>query len=160
MKIIYITLGILALILIANSNNNLTLIYPEDKSNIQLRNPTFKWIGYANELIIDDNYNFDSPIKEKVEGNSHKIKNKLNFETYFWKLNGNKQSPTYQFSIDSFVALKSNNQNVTNLGNTDLDIEIHQKEKGFWKITGNVILLENETKQLEANSSLLIAKEK
>tara|TARA_Y100000310_G_C20485178_1_gene716541 strand:+ start:150 stop:629 length:480 start_codon:yes stop_codon:yes gene_type:complete len=159
MKIIYIALGLIVLIAIS-LNNDLTLIYPEHNSIIQNRNPTFRWTGHANEIIIDNNHNFNSPIIENVVGNSHKINNKLNFETYYWRLNGNTNSPTFQFSIDSFVALNSKNKNVTNVGNTDLDIEIHEKQKGFWKITGNVILLENETKQLETNSSLLIAKEK
>lgn len=136
---------------------------PENNSIITERQPVFKWIGKANKLFIDDNDEFTTPIIENIENSPYKLKAKLNFKTYYWKL-GNKDSSVFQFTVQSLVALTLKNQsdlyNITNVGNTDLEIEIHQKNKELWKITGNIVLRENETKQLKANSTLLVAKEK
>ena len=162
-KLIYIGIGILIILLFIFTNQNLVQIYPENNSMTTERQPIFKWIGKANKLIVDDNKEFVSPVIENVDSNPYKIKNKLNFNTYYWKLIGTKNSSVLQFTVQSLVALKLNNEsdlyNVTNVGNTGIEVEIHQK-KPFLKITGSIILDENETKQLKLNSSLLVAKEK
>lgn len=159
-------LFILLLILFSYINNNILIqIYPENNSIITERQPTFKWIGKANKLIIDDNNEFISPIIENIDGNPYRTKNRLNFTTYYWRLLGDKNSSVWQFTVQSLVALTLKNQsslyNVSNVGNTDLEIEIHQKNKSLWKITGNLILEQNKTKQIEVeNSTLFVAKQR
>ena len=153
------------LILLFNyiNSNKLVQIYPENNSIITERLPTFKWFGNADKIIIDDNDEFVSPIIEDVVGNSYQIKNKLNFTTYYWKLIGKKGTSVWQFKIDSLVALRLKNEsnlyNLSNIGNTNLDVEI-QENKGS-KITGRITLEQNETKQFEIkNSTLFVAKQR
>ena len=150
---------ILVTILISFSNNNLIQLFPENNSIITDRQPTFKWIGKANKLIIDDNDEFVSTVIENVEGNSYRINNKLNFTTYYWKLLGNKNSSVSQFRIDSVVALELKNQsnlyNITNVGNTDLDVEVVGENRFLGKITGSFILRLNETQQFNVKNKIV-----
>ena len=166
---IYLGIGILIILLFAilfsYSNNNLIQLFPENNSVLTDRQPTFKWIGKADKLIIDDNDEFVSPIIENVKGNSYRINNKLNFTTYYWKLLGSKDSSVWQFRIDSIVALELENQsnlyNVTNVGNTDLDVEIVEENRSLSKITGGFILRLNGTQQFNVkNKTIFIGKQK
>ena len=165
-KAIYLGIGILFILLFTYFNNNLIIqIYPENNSIITERQPTFKWFGNANKLIIDDNEEFISPLIEDVTGNSYQVKNKLNFATYYWKLVGKKETSVWQFKVDSVVALHLKNDseryNLSNVGNTDLDVEIHERNTSFWEITGNIILEEDKTKQIEVEeSTLFVAKQR
>lgn len=165
-KAIYLGIGILFILLFTYFNNNLIIqIHPENNSIITERQPTFKWFGNANKLIIDDNEEFISPLIEDVNGNSYQVKNKLNFSTYYWKLVGKKETSVWQFKVDSVVALHLKNDseryNLSNVGNTDLDVEIHERNTSFWEITGNIILEEDKTKQIEVEeSTLFVAKQR
>ena len=157
---------LLAMSFFAYTNNNLLIqVYPKNNSIITERQPAFRWIGEADKLIIDDNEEFISPLVEDVNGTSYSIKKKLDFTKYYWRLIGKKNSSVWQFKVDSVVALVVKNEsdlyNITNAGNTDLDIEIHEKNRSFRGITGNIILEENKFKQIEAkNLTLLIAKQR
>jgi len=165
-KTIYLGIGILVLLLFTYFNDNLIIqIHPENNSIITERQPIFKWIGKADRLIIDDNKEFISPLVEDINGNSYQVKNKLNFTTYYWKLIGKKETSVWQFKIDSVVALQLKNDSdrydLSNVGNTDLDVEIHERNTSFWKITGNIILEEDKTKQIEVEeSTLFVAKQR
>ena len=165
----YFGIGILIIllftILISYSNNNLIQLYPENNSILTDRQPTFKWVGEANKLIIDDNDEFVSPIIENVEDNLYRINNKLNFTTYYWKLIGSKDSYVWQFRIDSVVALELKNQsnlyNIINVGTTDLDVEVIEEERSLRKITGGFILRLNETQQFNVkNKTIFIGKQR
>ena len=152
---------LLLLILLIN-NDQINQIYPENNSIITDRQPTFKWTGHANKLIIDDNNEFTSPVIKNVNGNSFRI-DELNFTRYYWKLVGKQESPILEFTIESLVALRLKNQNnlinVSNIGNTNLDVEV-QKNK-FSAITGLVILEQNQSTKIEINdSTLFIAKQR
>ena len=166
---IYFGIGILIIllftILISYSNNNLIQLYPENNSILTDNQPTFKWVGKADKLIIDDNDEFTSPVIENVEDNSYRINNKLNFIKYYWKLSGNKNSSVWQFRIDSVVALELKNQsnlyNITNVGTTDLDVEVIEEERSLRKITGSFILRLNETQQFNLkNKTIFIGKQR
>ena len=166
---IYFGVGFLIIlfftILISYSNNNLIQLFPENNSVITDRHPTFKWIGRADKLIIDDNDEFVSPVIENVEGNSFRINNKLDFTKYYWKLLGNKNSSVWQFRIDSVVALELKNQSnlydITNVGTTDLDVEVIEGNTSLWKITGGFILGLNETQQFDIkNKTIFIGKQR
>ena len=167
-NLIYFGIGILFIFVFLSlicANNNLIQIYPENGSAITERQPTFKWSGKADKIIIDDNDEFVSPVIGDVTGNSYLVKNKLNFTTYYWRLSGNKNSSVWQFEIQSLVALSLKNQsdlyNVTNIGNTNLDVEIHEKNRSFWKITGKVVIEQDKTKQIDVkNSTLFVAKQR
>lgn len=169
MNKIYLGFGILIIllfaILISYSNNNLIQLFPENNSVLTDRQPTFEWLGKADKIIIDDNDEFVSPIIENVEGNSYRINNKLSFTIYYWKLLGNKNSSVWQFRTDSVVALELKNQsnlyNITNVGTTDLDVEIVEEDKSLSKITGGFILRLNETQQFNAeNKTVFIGKQR
>lgn len=166
---IYFGIGILIILLFiisfSYSNNNLIQLFPENNSIITDRQPTFKWIGKADKLIIDDNDEFVSPTVESVEGNSHRINNKLNFTAYYWKLLGSENSSVWQFRIDSVVALELENQsnlyNIANIGTTDLDVEITEEDRSLSKITGSFILRLNETQQFNVeNKTIFIGKQR
>ena len=165
----YFGIGILIILLIIVSTNNInapiTQIYPENNSIITEDQPTFEWIGKADKLIIDDNEEFASPIVENIKGNLYQIKDKLSFTTYYWKLLGNKNSSVLQFRIDSVVALELKNQNslynITNIGTTDLDLEVVEENTSVWKITGNLMLKLNETKQFNVkNKTIIVGKQR
>lgn len=164
----YLGIGILIVVIYISFiiNNNLIIqVYPKNNSVITERQPTFEWAGKANNLIFDDNDEFVSPVIENVNGNSYQIKNKLNFTTYYWKLIGSTNSSVLQFKIDSIVALELKNQtnlySITNVGTTDLDVETVEEYPSVWKITGNLLLKLNETKQLNVkNSTLFIGKQR
>jgi len=92
----------------------------------------------------------------------------LNFKTYYWKLTGDKNSSVLQFTIDSIVALELKNQtnlySITNVGTTDLDVEaveLVEEYPSVWKITGNLLLKLNETKQLNVkNKTIFIGRQR
>ena len=156
---------LLILILFIYYNNIIILLYPENNGIITERQPTFKWVGKANKLVIDDSDEFVSPIIENVKSSPYQLKNKLNFTTYYWKLVGKRESSVSQFSVQSLVALRLQNQsdlyNVSNIGNTNLDVEIQEKKGSFWKVTGSVVLEQNKTKQFEIkNSTVFVAKQR
>jgi len=165
----YLAIGILIILLISafisNINAPIIQIYPENNSIITEDQPTFKWIGKANKLIIDDNEEFASPIVENIKGNLYQIKDKLSFTAYYWKLTGSTNSSVLQFRIDSVVALELKNQtnlyNITNIGTTDLDVEVAEENSSVWKITGNLVLKLNETKQFNVkNKTIIVGKQR
>ena len=175
--VIGILIILLTIVFISNINASIIQIYPKNNSIITERQPTFVWIGKANKLIIDDNEEFVSPIVENIKGNSsprglwndsdkiYQIKDALNFTTYYWKLTGSTNSSVLQFRIDSVVALELKNQtnlyNITNIGNTDLDVEVVEEKSSVWKITGNLILKLNETKQFNVkNKTIIVGKQR
>ncbi len=156
----YAAIGILIILLVVIfSSNNMPIvqIYPKNDSIITERQPIFEWVGKSNKLILDDNDEFVSPIVEDVKGNSYQVKDKLNFSTYYWKLIGEKNSSVWQFRIDSVVALELKNNdnlyNITNIGNTDLDVEVVD-ETQFSEITGFVLKL-NESKQFRVKNKTI-----
>ena len=162
-KTIFFLIGILLIVLIAKSMAPLQ-IYPKNLAEIRDTRPVFKWVGSAEKIIVDDNLEFTSPIIENVHGNSHQLEKILNFTTYYWKLAGSKESKTRQFTVNSVVALslkeKEDIYELTNVGTSDLDIEKQEKDS-FWKITGNLILKQNETISLKLkNSTLLVARQR
>ena len=162
---IVIVIILLIILFINNTNVSIIQIYPKNNSVITERQPTFEWIGKANKLIIDNNEELVSPVFENVKGNSYQIKDKLNFTTYYWKLIGNTNSSVSQFKMESIVALELKNQttlyNITNVGNTDLDVEVVEEYPSIWKITGNLILRLNETKQFDVkNKTIFVGKQR
>ena len=163
-KIIFFPMIAVFAILVAASIAPLQL-YPKASGEIQQVRPVFRWIGSAQKILVDDNYEFTSPIVEEVDGNSHQLQSKLNFTTYYWKLIGNRESKTRQFTVNSVVALslkeKENAYELTNVGTSDLDIEKQESKGSIWKITGNLILRQNESVALKLkNSTLLVAKQR
>ena len=167
----YLGIGILIIVFYISfiiSANSIIQVYPKNNSVITERQPTFEWAGKANRLIFDDNDEFVSPVIENVSGSSFKVKDKLNFKTYYWKLTGDKNSSVLQFTIDSIVALELKNQtnlySITNVGTTDLDVEaveLVEEYPSVWKITGNLLLKLNETKQLNVkNKTIFIGRQR
>lgn len=165
----YLAIGVLIILLIiifiSYTNSSIIQIYPENNSVIIERQPTFKWIGKANKLILDDNDEFISPIIENTRGNSYQLKHELDFTIYYWKLIGDVNSSVWQFRIDSIVALelknKTNLYNITNVGNTDLNVEVVEEYPSIWKITGNLILRLNETKQFNVkNKTIFVGRQR
>ena len=66
---------------------------------------------------------------------------------------------------DSIVALELKNQttfyNITNIGTTDLDVEVAEENSSVWKITGNLVLKLNETKQFNVkNKTIIVGKQR
>ena len=156
---------ILLAILILMWSNFIIPLSPRDNAVLTERQPTFKWIGNADRLVIDDNEQFISPIIEKANGHSHQARNELNFTTYYWKLVGDKESSVRKFSIDSIVALrlKSNSRlgNLTNIGTTDLDVEVQETIGASSKITGEAVLQRNQSKSFEIkNSTIFVGKQR
>lgn len=164
----YLGIGILIILLIIlfiNNSNSIISVYPKNNSIITDRQPTFEWVGKADYLILDDNDEFVSPVIENVKGSSYRIKDKLNFTTYYWKLIGDENSSVLQFRIDSIVALELKNQanlySITNVGNTDLDVEVVEEYPSVWKITGNLLLKLNGTKQLNVkNRTIFVGRQR
>jgi len=155
-------IGILIILLVVvfvSSNASLLQIYPKNNSIITERQPAFKWAGEANKLLIDDNEEFISPIIEDIKGNSYQTKDKLNFTTYYWKLIGSTNSSVFRFGIDSVVALELENNaniyNITNIGNTELDVEVVEENNSIWKITGNFLLRLNKTQRFSLKNDIL-----
>ena len=156
---IYFGFGIvllsLILILYIYYNSLIVTLHPENNSVITDIQPTFRWTGEANKLLIDDNEEFISPIIEDIKGNSYQIEDKLNFTTYYWKLIGKKESSVSQFRVDSVVAMDLKNQNelynITNVGTADLNVEVVE-EIPFSEITGGFVLRLNETRQFNVKN--------
>lgn len=159
------TITILLLISIFAINDLIIPLEPKNNQIITDTEPTFRWIGNADEIYIDDNPDFTSPLIQKTNGNNHKIGSRLDFGDYYWKLNGIKDSGIMHFTLDSLVSLEldqnSNDVNLVNTGTTDLDIEVKEKSKDSWVITGNIILEQDESLDLKIkNSTIFTARQK
>lgn len=124
-------------------------LVPEHEAIITEKQPTFVWEGHATHLVIDDNPSFSSPIVEKVTKSPHTLNKELDFTTYHWKVQGERESKASQFTIESIVALdlvqRGNAVELTNSGTTTQNISIEEHSNGFWGITGNIILEEKRT---------------
>ena len=95
------------IILVASLASNLVIIPLEPKNNEKLTTqPEFRWFGNVNQIIIDDNINFQSPIVRTVKENTFILEKELEFSDYYWKLMGEVNSSVRKFTLQSLVAIK------------------------------------------------------
>ena len=158
MKIKNITLIILNLVLIVLIINfySIKLIEPLGDSKTINRNPILKWEGYQNtyRIYIDDNKELTSPIVKEVLGNNYQLNN-LDFKKYYWKVKGLFYSKTNSFEVVSEVSLERSGGDITNVGNTQLNVTIEEKKGSFWDITGSFIVDISQSFKPKENSRIL-----
>jgi len=139
------TIGILILIFLLIFTIPLS---PENNVITDVRNPRFTWLGLAPNytLFIDEDPGFASPIEIAVTGNSYTLKQPLDFDTYYWKIdNGITNTSPMTFTVVSTIKVRRNETGLKNEGNVDILIE---------KITGAFILKINETIDVEVNENV------
>jgi hypothetical protein len=91
----------------------------------------------ADLILIDDNLDFTSPDKIYVQND---LVVKLKPGTYYWKIQGMKESDIRKLTIESEVSLRlkkfENEYKVVNSGNDRLNVDIYDGGK----LAGNVVL--------------------
>jgi len=101
---------------------SLLLPYPQDNSIIYERNPTFKWFG-SGTLVLSKEKDLSNPILKEDFENNYKVKEKLNFETYYWKIiKENVETNVREFTIESKVAASIRDNKLTNEGNSRVKV--------------------------------------
>lgn len=124
--------------------------------NIFERKPEFKWFGLPTSytIMIDDNPDFTTPIKAKVEGKTYTPENNLELGDHYWKVKGFRESRTQKFTIVSQVSLKrEDDENLRNDGNTRLNLDLKPS------IVGAVVLDINQTIRFEKETEEVKAKQ-
>lgn len=153
-KVVGLIMGVLFLVFALNMIS-LTSLQPEYGEKITEKKPTFHWKGKAFQLWIDDNQEFTSPKITEVKNSPYTLEEELEFGTWWWKVKGVRESRPTSFMIESLVSIslkKSEEEsNITNTGNTKVEVEVSEQQKGLWTVTGNVVLEEGEsfTKKLK-----------
>lgn len=73
------------------------LVQPVDTASGVSLNPTFKWTGNADRILISTNQNFDNPRQETVSGNEYTLPAPplVAQQTYFWKAGVTSGSTVY-----------------------------------------------------------------
>lgn len=110
---------------------NIKLIYPADNEKIFETKPMLTWEGYSNKytILIDDNKEFSSPIKEIVYDNHYTLNKNLDFGKYYWQVSSLlSSSKVNEFEVVSKVAIKVNrtegNVDLYNDGNANLNVTV------------------------------------
>lgn len=112
----------------------------------------FRWLGFADQIIIDNNPKFESPkIIEATPGKSYAI-TELAPGKYYWKTNG--VSPIQSFAIETKVAIEIKNNTAKNTGNIASLFDIFKNA-----LTGQVILHPNQEIKLDEETEKVIAQE-
>ena len=150
MKRIHVIASILLLLIIILNVN--LLISPENNSKTTDRKINFRFIGFADQILIDNNKEFSSP----------EIINKpfavyLKPDSYYWTTSG--LSNINQFIIESEIAVKliekgNGTYVVQNEGNMVMDI-LFRKLKD-WSATGASVLQIDEPKEIEVKEGTVI----
>ena len=168
MKIKILVIAVFFLIILIlffiSIKSELKIIYPQNSSHITDRNPTLIWQGDANELWLDKNPEFTSPEKIKLRGRIYTAE-KLDTETYYWKLIGRTENISGEFTIDGTAILKvertESQLRIKNIGNVDLELSMENTINSLAKITGAMILEQGKTILLpNKNNTVVVAKEK
>ena len=117
MKLKILVITIVAFFLLAIVLDDSMLIYPLQSSHTYDRRPEFRFVGGA-VLFVDNNKGFDSPIIEVVAEDYYGPKQDLNVGRYYWKIRkGSVESEVREFTIDSVVATKLDDNKLFNKGN-------------------------------------------
>jgi len=165
---IVVVLGVIILIFLAiNFYSRLSLISPVNGEKTIDRTPEFSWSGKCNEyiLLVDDSNNFDSPILEiSLKGNTYIPEKEFGFGDYYWKIkafDGEKwvESKIESFKVESFIALKLENEEVRNIGNTPAKVDVLKKDESGWSIVGAAVLSVNEILVYEEGDGLYKAEQ-
>jgi len=141
-----IVIALLSLLLV--NLVTIPLASPENKIHTIDRSPEFSWGGMQGEYVffLDDSPKFSSPLKENVTGNSYSLPGKLEFGTYYWKVeSGPFSSGTGRVTIDSSVVVARSGKFVRNEGNTNLM---------FHSITGFFVLGVNQTEEIDEGENV------
>ena len=125
-KMVVMTANLLVIavlmILLANLVT-IRLVSPENGIRTTERMPEFEWGGMQGDFVIllDDDPDFGSPVKEEVSGNAYIPGEELEFGTYYWKVeSGGMGSDVRKFTIDSSVVIGRDESEVRNEGNTKI----------------------------------------
>lgn len=140
---------------------NIKLIYPENNEKIFETRPTLSWEGYSNKytILIDDNKEFSSPIKETVYTNNYVLNKELEFGRYYWQVSSLlSSSKVNEFEIVSKVAIKVNQTeddiDLYNDGNANLNVTV--EDSGILtgafiiEVKKNMIFINKENRSLNA----------
>jgi hypothetical protein len=155
---------IVAILFSISIKSELKIIYPQNSTHITDRTPTLMWQGRADELWLDKNPEFSSPEKIKLKARTY-ITDKLDTETYYWKLIGQGGNISGEFTIDGTAILEvertESQLRIKNIGNVDLELSLENTINSLAKITGAMILEQGKTILLpNKNNTVVVAKEK
>lgn len=157
LKILGFILFITIVVFLFNLVNSVILVYPKDNGVTYDRSPEFRWNGRYNyyRFYLGSDKDFNNLIvSDEVYTSSYKIKDKLSFGNYYWKVvavNNDREisSAIYRLRIESLVATEIN-ETLKNVGNTVLDVEALDNTG---KITGSAIL--DIDQEMKANNDTL-----
>ena len=123
----------------------LLLPYPPDNSIIYERNPNFKSLG-TGTLILSKQQELSYPILKEDFENNYRVKEKLDFETYYWKIiKENLDTKVRKFTVQSKVAASIKENKLTNEGNTRANV--------LPKIIGAVVVELEPKESIKINQS-------
>jgi len=133
---------IVFVLLIPRNSAPLLPLSPQVNATIFETNPTFRWSGIAQELLIDDNPSFTSPMRFYVaKTNSLVLEKPFSPGTYYWKLKGKQESGPWAFTIQGKAGLEVEKSDLgtllKNTGNVDLSVVVEAAKSG---ITGALIV--------------------
>ena len=96
--------------------------YPLDNSIIYERYPSFWSLGKST-LILSKEKDLSNPVLEENFENKYKVKEKLEFDTYYWKIiKENIETKVRKFTVESKVATSIKANKLTNEGNTIVNV--------------------------------------
>ena len=117
MKLKLLVVTIVLFFILAIILDDSMLIYPIQSIHTYDRRPEFRFVGNA-ILVVDNDEEFDSPIIEVESEDYYKPKQDLNVGRYYWKIRkGSVESEVREFTIDSVVATKLDDNKLFNKGN-------------------------------------------
>ena len=144
-KMLVIVLDLLVIVTLSYVFVNLvtiSLVSPENEIHTTERNPEFRWSGMQGYFVVllDDNPDFGSPLREEVSGNSYRVGEDLDFGTYYWMVeSGAIKSEIRKLTVGSSVVLARKEDEVRNEGNTDIIVNTD-------RVTGMVVGVGNSVK--------------